>query len=49
VTRGFEKVAIFATDSERCGAYGYVVKLMRRRHTGSAPVLPDLIPPLPFV
>jgi hypothetical protein len=31
------------------GVYGYVVRLMRRRHTGSPPMLPDLIPPRPLI
>jgi len=31
------------------GAYGYVVRIMRRRHTGSPPTLPDLFPPRPLI
>jgi hypothetical protein len=31
------------------GEYGYVVRLMRRKHTGSPPTLPNLIPPRPLI
>lgn len=31
------------------GEYGYAVRLMRRRHTASPPMLPNLIPPRPLI
>jgi hypothetical protein len=31
------------------GEYGYVVRLMRRKHTGSPPMLPNLIPARPLI